>query len=259
MKFLVIALVSFMTVTGASNAAPPPAAGASGSQPPASGSAAQPISPIWLTKGPANEAAIPPEVDKLRKGQPSQISRWIAAKKLDGNWKNGELYRAAVEGGNDTVLAHLLMRKVQVPDDLLKFAIEKDKIGAVRLLLTQRTVDPTAKDYEALGMAVIKCKLDIVRLLLANKKVDPTAMGSIGIKFAITNKCLPVVRAYLDDGRVKADTKIDNKSLVDIAKAEGNADIVKLIELALKGNNPTPTTNGPAPQPAGGPPPGARF
>jgi hypothetical protein len=119
----------------------------------------------------------------------------------------------------------------QVEPDLicaLREAAWSGFTDAVKLLLSDYRVDPSARDNWALIDAAKEGHLDIVKLLLSDDRVDPSDQDNQALINASQNGHLDIVKLLLADARVDPSVW-DNCALI-CASQEGHLEIVKLLE-----------------------------
>jgi ankyrin repeat protein len=113
-------------------------------------------------------------------------------------------------------------------DFALKAAAFWGFTDAVKLLLTDYGVDPSAQDNWALRYASENGHLEIVKILLADARVDPSAQNNEALVWASRNGHLEIVKILLSDARVDPSAR-DNAALF-LASQNGHSEIVKLLE-----------------------------
>lgn len=86
--------------------------------------------------------------------------------------------------------------------EIFNRAINIDSLTCVRLLLTDKRVDRSAKDNSAIGWASEVGHTEIVKLLLADKKVNPSARDNYAIGKASKRGQTEVVKMLSADKRV---------------------------------------------------------
>ena len=116
---------------------------------------------------------------------------------------NQALIRAAHYKGHFEIVKLLLTdpRVVIVPGIFIQ-AVGNDCLETVVFLLTNKSVDPSRHDNDAVQTAAILDHLDMVRLLLNDPRVDPSAGQNTAIWHAVRNRNLKMIRLLLTDSRV---------------------------------------------------------
>jgi hypothetical protein len=99
---------------------------------------------------------------------------------------------------------------------------------AVKLLLSDSRVDPSAWDNWALVCASENGHSDIVEILISDARIDPSAQDNAAVIFASQNGHLETVKLLLSDARVDPSAE-DNRAL-PLASKNGHLEIVKLLE-----------------------------
>jgi hypothetical protein len=113
-------------------------------------------------------------------------------------------------------------------DDALFAAAYVGFTDAVKLLLSDYGVDPSACNNEVLIDASENGYLEIVQILLADDRVDPSAQDNRALIDASQNGHLEIVKFLLSDSRVDPSAQ-DNEALFR-ASSNGHLEIVKLLE-----------------------------
>jgi hypothetical protein len=98
---------------------------------------------------------------------------------------------------------------------------------AVKLLLSDYGVDPSARDNLALRCASEEGHLEIVERLLSDDRVDPSAQNNKSLILAAENGHMKIVKILLLDARVDPSAR-DNGALI-LASQNGHLKIVKLL------------------------------
>jgi ankyrin repeat protein len=128
-------------------------------------------------------------------------------------------------------LAFLKKFLVQVQPDLNDALFVAAYIGfndAVKLLLSDSRVDPSAWDNQAFIHASKYGSLEIVKLLLSDARVDPSARNNRALVDASQNGYLDIVKLLLKDDRVDPSAQ-DNYALY-FASENGHLEIVNLLQ-----------------------------
>jgi hypothetical protein len=99
---------------------------------------------------------------------------------------------------------------------------------AVKLLLSDYGVDPSADDNQALRLAAENGHLEIVKLLLSDARVDPSTPNNLALVYASERGHLEIVKLLLKDDRV--DPSAQNNTALFLASEKGHLEIVKLLE-----------------------------
>ena len=107
-------------------------------------------------------------------------------------------------------------------------AVNENHLEIVKLLLSDKRVDPSAGNNYGIRYASIKGHTEVVKLLLADKRVDPSADKNFAIRFASLYGCTEVVKLLLQDKRV--DPSAENNHAIKCASRNGHLEIVKLFE-----------------------------
>jgi hypothetical protein len=76
-------------------------------------------------------------------------------------------------------------------------------VQVVKLLLSDKRVDPSAGDNRAIKNASINGHVEVVKVLLSDPRVDPSAGNNDAIRRASENGHVEVVKLLLNDSRVK--------------------------------------------------------
>ena len=119
----------------------------------------------------------------------------------------------------------------QVKPDLneaLKAAVWIGFTEAVKLLVSDDRVDPSARDNEALALASQEGNSEIVKLLLSDARFDPSAHDNEAIIAASHEGRLVIAKLLLSDDRVDPSAR-DNAALVSAARF-GHSEILKLLK-----------------------------
>jgi len=103
---------------------------------------------------------------------------------------------------------------------------------AVKLLLSDYGVDPSAQDNDAVIYASSNEHLEIVRLLLKDDRVDPSARDNIALVCASQNGYLEIVKLLLSDDRVDPSAYIIDY-ILSLDYVKDDLEIVKLLESHL--------------------------
>lgn len=101
----------------------------------------------------------------------------------------------------------------------IRLAAEIGHKKAVKLLLTQAEVDPSAKDNAAIKFAAKLGHSKVVKLLLKDERVDPSAENNAAIQFAAQRGHSEVVEILLKDKRVdieKLEPYLENEDIESI-------------------------------------------
>jgi hypothetical protein len=98
---------------------------------------------------------------------------------------------------------------------------------AVKLLLSDYGVDPSAQDNSALICASLNGHSEIVKLLLSDARVDPSARDNRALRFASQDGHLEIVKLLLLDARVDPSAR-DNEAVI-CASRNGHLEIVKIL------------------------------
>jgi len=64
----------------------------------------------------------------------------------------------------------------------------------VKILLSDKRIDPTADDNTAIRWASAKGHVEVVKILLSDKRVDPTAGNNLAIRWASAKGHVEVVK-----------------------------------------------------------------
>jgi hypothetical protein len=99
---------------------------------------------------------------------------------------------------------------------------------AVKLLLSDYGVDPSAQNNCALYNAAGRGHLEIVKLLLSDDRVDPSARDNDALIYSSLNGHLEIVKLLLSDSRV--DPSARGNCALHLASTNGHLEIVKLLE-----------------------------
>ena len=126
------------------------------------------------------------------------------------------------------------------PQAMLEEALDRNIPEAVRLLLQDSRVDPSADDNLAIWRASYYGHAEVVRLLLADPRVDPSALNNMAIRFAIQKGHAEVVRLLLADPRVNPSA--DYNEAIKNAIQKGHVEVVRLL-LADPRANPSADYN----------------
>nr|QBK88150.1 MAG: ankyrin repeat protein [Marseillevirus LCMAC202] len=106
-------------------------------------------------------------------------------------------------------------------------AIEDQNVDAVKRLLFNPRVDPTAHDNYAIKASSYSGHAAIVRLLLEDGRTDPTAEGSAALRVSSVGGHATVVELLLADGR--ADPTAKDNDAIRGSSLNGRAEVVKLL------------------------------
>jgi DNA-binding protein YbaB len=98
---------------------------------------------------------------------------------------------------------------------------------AVKFLLSDSRVDPSAWDNIALRNAAEAGRVESLKLLLSDSRVDPSAEDNEALKDAAMNGHTEIVKLLLSDSRVDPSAE-DNEALINAA-TDGHVEIVKLL------------------------------
>jgi len=98
---------------------------------------------------------------------------------------------------------------------------------AVKFLLSDSRVDPSAWDNIALRNAAEAGRVESLKLLLSDSRVDPSAEDNEALKDAAMNGHTEIVKLLLSDSRVDPSAE-DNEALIETAE-QGHVEIVKLL------------------------------
>ena len=140
-------------------------------------------------------------------------------------------FKSAITNGN-TEAVRLLLADGRVDpsargNSAIRWASSKGHTEIVGLLLADGRVDPSARGNEAIRWASWNGHTETVRLLLANGRVDPSANDNYAIKSASSNGHTDIVGLLLADGRV--DPSANDNSAIQWASSNGHTDIVRLL------------------------------
>lgn len=105
-------------------------------------------------------------------------------------------------------------------------ALYSGDINVVRGVLP--ACDPSVRSNAPLRHAVAEGRTDIVRLLLSDKRVDPADQGNYAICAAAELGYVEIIRLLLADGRV--DTTVYKNSPIREAEARGYTEIAQLLQ-----------------------------
>jgi ankyrin repeat protein len=131
-----------------------------------------------------------------------------------------DLYQACEKGNLERVKAWLDFGVGPYfnKDYALKLACEYGHIDVVKLLLQDKSVNPTSWDNCCIRWASRNGYTKIVKLLLLDGRVDPTADNEYAIKHASFMGYTEIVSLLLLDGRV--DPTADNEYAIIHAKTQ---------------------------------------
>lgn len=108
------------------------------------------------------------------------------------------------------------------------FATVRSKnLPAIRQMLLDKRVNPSANNNEALIWAIQNGELEIVKLLLIHKRIDPSLNNNAVIREAITYIRPEIVKLLLSDPKVHR--TVDTNQLIRFPLFYGVTDIVKLL------------------------------
>jgi ankyrin repeat protein len=107
-------------------------------------------------------------------------------------------------------------------------ASEEGHLEIVKLLLSDARVDPSAHDNAALRWASKNGHLEIVKILLADARVDPSADENEALVWASENGHLEIAKLLLSDARI--DPSAQNNAALVYASQKGHLKIVKLLK-----------------------------
>jgi ankyrin repeat protein len=144
---------------------------------------------------------------------------------------DGALIAAASSGFTDAVKLLLLDDRVDPSaqnNEALLWASQEGYLEIVKILLSDDRVDPSAEDNGALCFAAERGQLEIVKILLSDDRVDPSAEDNGALCFAAERGHLEIVKILLADDRVDPSAR-NNEALFD-ASSNGHLEIVKLLE-----------------------------
>jgi ankyrin repeat protein len=144
---------------------------------------------------------------------------------------NYALFAAAIFGFTDAVKLLLLDYGVDPSardNQALINASYAGHLEIVKLLLSDARVDPSARDNDALIDASDEGHLEIVKLLLSDARVDPSAQDNQALRSASRNGHLEIVKILLSDDRV--DPSAEDNQALGLASQNGHSEIVKLLE-----------------------------
>jgi ankyrin repeat protein len=112
-------------------------------------------------------------------------------------------------------------------NEAIQWVSSHGHIKVVRLLLSDKRVDPAVRNNYAIRWASDNGYLEVVRLLLNDKRVDPAAWDNWSIQWASSNGHLEVVRLLLSDNRVDPTDK--NNLAILSASLNSHLDVVRLL------------------------------
>jgi len=107
-----------------------------------------------------------------------------------------------------------------------KEAIYNNDIEKVKILLQDKRIDPSVKNY-AIRLTASRGQVEIVKLLLEDPRVDPTVENDQAIRYAAANGHTEVVKVFLQDKRV--DPSTDNNEAIRWAANNGHTEVVKVL------------------------------
>ena len=119
-------------------------------------------------------------------------------------------------------------------------AVNKSHLEIVKLLLSDKRVDPCANKNFAIRCASQIGHTEVVKLLLQDKRVDPSDVNNYAIRHASQNGHTEVVKLLLQDKRV--DPCDFNNFAIQSASENGHTEGVKLL-LADKRVDPSAQYN----------------
>jgi ankyrin repeat protein len=129
--------------------------------------------------------------------------------------------------------------KANTSTNPLEFVIgwvsERGYTFLVQLLLSDRRIDPSARQQYALRLASQNGHVEVVKLLLADSRVDPSVDDQYPIRVACQGGHADVVAVLLTDKRVTP--SVQSLDLLATACENGHVEVVKLL-LADKRANP---------------------
>ena len=109
----------------------------------------------------------------------------------------------------------------------IRWASAKGHVEVVKILLSDKRVDPTADDNYAFQWASEYGQVEVVKILLSDKRVDPTAGNNLAIRVASANGHVEVVKILLSDKRVVPSA--DDNAAIRWASANGHVEVVKIL------------------------------
>jgi ankyrin repeat protein len=137
---------------------------------------------------------------------------------------------AAEMGFNDAVKLLLSDSRVDPSADdniALCNAAQEGHVEIVKLLLSDSRVNPSARDNETLRYAARNGNTEIVKLLLSDSRVDPSALNNEALRYSAGDGHTEIVKLLLSDSRVEPSAR-DSGALRYAAK-KGHTEIVKLL------------------------------
>jgi ankyrin repeat protein len=111
--------------------------------------------------------------------------------------------------------------------EALSIAAEMGFTDAVKLLLSDSRVDPSAYDNIALCSAAGDGHIEIVKLLLSDSRLDLSARDNDALRYAARNGHTEIVKLLLSDSRV--DPSALNNEALRYSAGDGHTEIVKLL------------------------------
>jgi ankyrin repeat protein len=164
----------------------------------------------------------------------------------------GSIFEVACRSGRVNIVECFLSDTYHCPvsktekkllDDAFDFrkaivcASEAGYLEVVRLLLTDRRVDPSTNKGEALHNASRNGHVDVVKLLLTDNRVDASDCHDYALRLACIYGHVEVVKVLLADNRVEP---AGNRSeALRVASRGGFTEVVKVL---LAYTNPSPST-----------------
>ena len=109
----------------------------------------------------------------------------------------------------------------------IKMAAREGRLEVVRLLLSDKRVDPSTRTNFAIKMAAENGHLEVVKLLLQDPRVDPSDGGDYAIRRAATNGHLELVELLLKDKRV--DPSAQDNYAIGVAAYNGHLGVVEML------------------------------
>jgi ankyrin repeat protein len=98
---------------------------------------------------------------------------------------------------------------------------------AVKCLLSDSRVDPSARENRALINAAEAGRVESLKLLLSDSRVDPSAEDNLALMHSASNGHTEIFKLLLSDSRVEPSAE-DNEAL-RVAAWRGHVEIVKLL------------------------------
>jgi ankyrin repeat protein len=112
-------------------------------------------------------------------------------------------------------------------DFVFNWAIDKDCVQLLKLLLADKRIDPSGNDQYAIRWASQTGQAEIVKLLLTDQRVDPSAGDQYSIRMASYHGYAEVVKLLLTDKRVNP--SVDEHYCLRYASWYGRTEVVKLL------------------------------